>query len=453
MIVTNFFSQDGKMRQKYCIYFPYLLMFIAFLIAHLLMKPNYNDDKVIMDAISPLSLKETLIYQYEQGQSLFCRYWHYVIIGFVLKFGNGILWRPLLAGCYTVIAICIFRLFSDQKQKTSVLLSCLVILLFPIRRMGETGWVSTSMVYITPITFALIGCVGMKKLINNEYIKIYEYPLYFISVYLGTAHEQLAPFLMVIFLIICLRSFYVKKIKKFQLVLIGVSIYQCYRALTWPGNSGRIIREAKVFFPDYFSLNIIDKIYLAYHETMRRMLKEFWLPLTVLTILLCIVIFYKYKLKWFRFLGGFPVIITLATGILSPFMGYWPGFGKLFDSSSLLSLNNVSNKLSFLTILLGIVYLGNIVINIYLVMGDSVETLLYQLIFMGGMCTRVIMGFSASLYASDARTFAVFFLCIIILIYVMLEKLLKIKPQMSAFAQYGMSILGGLGYLDLLCNI
>ena len=60
-------------------------------------------------------------------------------------------------------------------------------------------------------------------------------------------------------------------------------------------------------------------------------------------------------------------------------------------------------------------------INLYLVYGRSFASLFYAALFFGAVCTRMIMGLSASLYASGYRTALVMYLSFIILMFRMLD--------------------------------
>lgn len=71
------------------------------------------------------------------------------------------------------------------------------------------------------------------------------------------------------------------------------------------------------------------------------------------------------------------------------------------------------------------IYFGNIgciFISLYLVFGNTSKSLIAILVFGAGICSRILMGFIVTVFASGNRTQLIFIVMMIVLILMMLEK-------------------------------
>ena len=142
----------------------FVVLFLLVFAVHIFMEIDFNDDQVYTGIIRKKDLWQTLVYSYESGRELFCRYWYSVLYGFLRKFAGGLLWKPVMAGFYTMIPVCIYKLFGEDRSKRSTaVVAGAILLLMPMSFMGETGWLSTAVVYVPPVAFALCGALGMAK--------------------------------------------------------------------------------------------------------------------------------------------------------------------------------------------------------------------------------------------------------------------------------------------------
>ena len=92
------------------------------------------------------------------------------------------------------------------------------------------------------------------------------------------------------------------------------------------------------------------------------------------------------------------------------------------DFSQEIDYFNFADPHIYISTFLSVWLILNICINLYLIFGWQFQTLFYIAVFVGGICTRLIMGFSPSLYISGNRTAVFMSLCIVILVYKMLEQ-------------------------------
>ncbi len=114
-----------------------------------------------------------------------------------------------------------------------------------------------------------------------------------------------------------------------------------------------------------------------------------------------------------------------------------------------IAVDTIDDSLGYLAMAGGVWFIGNLLINLYLIWGNREKTWLSQLILLGGFCTRWIMGLSASLYASDSGHFS---FCISVwasLIYQVWQEAKKKEGQRHAGAmEKGILAAAVLGYLE-----
>ena len=69
----------------------FMVLFLLIFAVHIFMEIDFNDDQVYTGIIRKKDLWQTLVYSYESGRELFCRYWYSVLYGFLRKFAGGFL--------------------------------------------------------------------------------------------------------------------------------------------------------------------------------------------------------------------------------------------------------------------------------------------------------------------------------------------------------------------------
>lgn len=435
-------------------YFPLFIFMCMMLLAHRFMYTNYGDDVTYTDRMKNMSLWDAVVYGYNYYKQVFCRYLYGTFYYFIRKFCNGLFWRPIIALCYPIIAYSIFKIFdysevSDKRKAMAI--SCGCVLFIPMYIMSETGWLSTSNVYVLPTAIVMLACIGLKKAYRMEKIKWYELVVFSILMYVGTGHEQISALICGLTIVLLARNiFVIHKVSFSHIVFFSISFIQAIRAATWPGNDIRRVREAAIFFPNYFSLDIVDKIYLAYIETMKTVFTVYPVPFTIVSVLLCIIIWKKYINKCYRLISLIPLVTMMLYGYRLPLLDNLSSYFYLTFEQTI-NGSNFYNIQQYVGLFVSIVFLTAIFICIYLTFDNSFKNIFYSMLLFGGLCTRYIMGLSASLYASGNRTYFELFVCVVILIYVLVFKLASLIDEKKSDYLYcitiGLAVISYINYL------
>jgi hypothetical protein len=438
--------------------FPLVVFTLLMMIAHFFMRMNYGDDVMYQEVVDEKDFWELMKYAYEYNKTIFIRYYYGVLYYFLRKVWDARLWRPFLACCYTVTVFAIPHAFTTAMKSKEILrrdyitTACLLMLV-PLYLMNETGWLSTSNVYTVPVAVVLVGCIGIKRAYFGN-VKWYDYIIWLPILWLGCAHEQIAPLVTGMCLLLLAYSIKQKKLNVLQFLVIIPPVVQSIRAFTFSGNESRRNYEAETFFPDYFSLDIIDKCYLAYIETMKVMMSEYYILFLVFTILLCVLVWKKYSEKLYRFIASIPMVYVLIYGVKLPILSNLTPYSSSITFASLVNGNTFNNINPYVGIFVSLMALLFITLSIYLIMGNTFKSLFYIFLLWGGLFTRFIMGMSASLYASGHRTFYILFICILIISLSLYNELRdNLSQKGKSTLEVIALLLGCIGYIDFLTYI
>lgn len=184
------------------------------------------------------------------------------------------------------------------------------------------------------------------------------------------------------------------------------------------GDNSRMLRETNRYFPGFAELNIFEKAELGFSSTMYclTMKPHFaWAAFLIFTLLLAIAA-YKLRLTWFkRIVVSFPFAFSLIIGILSlvpqkhvPFLKHITGSLKHYKMTKATYSFEIIPDIIFILICLCILYSLFVLIDERKAVFVCIATLLL------GFGSRMLMGFSPTVWASGYRTFFIMFTSFII---------------------------------------
>ena len=196
---------------------------------------------------------------------------------------------------------------------------------------------------------------------------------------------------------------------------------------------------------------MLGKTYLGFVSTFVKSVYSVNLPLLVLSILIPIFTFKKTKKEFIRLISLVPILIFLLISIFPTILNsIFPHISSFVQNSRVYgdSPNSVSIGLQSLSALgICVIFYISILFSIFKLF-DGKEKWLYCLIVLAGLSSRIIMGFSPTLYASDMRTFIFYDFSIIIVIIAILEKYFR-----NINKKYFYTILTCLSIIQLLQTI
>lgn len=394
--------------------FPFIVVVAIYAIINMLL-PCVADDVVLRNQYKGLSIwaeKDLIIHDY--------LYWSSRIvvncaIHLLLRVSQYV-WAIL-----NIILIYVFlRTLSkllvpkDNKKVGNIIIACLFVI-YPYYQLGSAGWVTTSVTYLWVVILGCIGLIPIRKVLDNEKFSKWEYFVYSFCLIFGANQEQMSIVILAIYCMFIIYFIAEKKITKYIIVQTLLSIGSLIFILTAPGNNARSGTET-IRFLDYESLSLIKKVELGFSAAMQKMLTE--PSVNILFIILLIIMAYailkKYKSIFYTVLGCLPPILVAELFIIIKKTNY--GVLSISNYGSI-NVDNHTNLIGYFNIFIMLFIIGLVLINIYILFGNSIKTLLNQAIFLLGILTKIALGFSPTVWASGDRTYIFMYFCIIFIIY------------------------------------
>ena len=442
--------------------YPFILFFIVVLSLHLFM--GYaRDDIGYSTILVKFNLIDWLIGRYNNWSG------RLIIdtVSVILARENIIIWKILDSIIYTVsayLAIKVVNIVSNYEyDKIVKYFGVLLFLIYPFYEMSSAGWIATSLNYSWCFGLGMVSFLPLINYYENKQNRTYTYIISFLCLLYAVNQEQSCALIFgfnFLYLIHCIIN--KRDINKFNVLAIIVSCLSLIFILTCPGNSVRLASEITRWYPAFAQLNIYQKLYLGIVSTIGTLISEKIIILSFYIFLnTCAIV--KTKNKYLKyvcyfnillilFLVGFDLLLDINYIIQnSPTLKIILENNNLLNSMAMVtsnSINSISIHQPVITQILNLItfqgfplsntyyYPYTISLNmaiftcIYLVLSSCLllyrifgENLLPLALFIGGLMSKLILGFSPTVYASSARTAIFFNMMLIMLILLLITKL------------------------------
>lgn len=340
------------------------------------------------------------------------------------------IWKIVSPLMYVLLLYSINKLFLDNKNENQIMLyvSMLLILLFPQQLFNSAGWCITTILYLYPLSLYMFSLIPIKKIIKNEKIKPYEYVLYLLAYIFAINEEQMLVISILtdlLFLIYQIKTKDKNKNKnKLIFIYFIISIIQFIIVITCPGNHSRVKIETQAYFKNFEKLNMIDKFALGTISTMQHLLYYINEVYIVFNIVITSAILKNKKTSTFAKLMSF---LPLMTSILFYVMISLRIINKVMYGCSLSKI--LRSSAGVMIVIVSILNYIAIIFNVYNALPKN-KKIIGIFTIMTGFISRIMLGFSASLYASSTRTYLFLFMAmIIVVIFIMNDDYNKINEK------------------------
>ena len=380
----------------------YVCLFILVFALHLFMKPGEADDSWFINNYTgnPLSFAYM---RYMQWSSRFLIEMVLVVIVSLPL----ILWKVL----DTLMIVLLFysgNKLLNVKDRKILIFEILLIMILPWKVFGETGWIATTLNYTWPITLGFYGF----SILLEEKTNFLKQVISFICIIFACNQEQMCC-VMLAFIIICfcIRTFQKKNNKVFLIPFI-ICILMGILHIICPGNSMRQISEMQTWYPAYQNFDVLDKISIGIISTVTAILFDFRI---IYIAFIGMLILYTNYLPLNKKLS-YVVQFILACFI---FINIYP-----FDSTQLMFYSKAQESIviTFMNFVLPVLLFSLLIsIVIYLILKTKNKyNYMFVLLFLSGICSRLILGFSPTVYASGKRTVIYFYVvCYLLTVFIM----------------------------------
>lgn len=356
----------------------------------------------------------------------------------------AIVWKICNACVFVLVAIIATRVFANDSCLDAFIV-CTLIGLFPFWYLSTAGWVATTTNYLYPTLCILIVTLVVKNVLNGRKISVWQYFCAAISVIYAANQDQAAMIIigeLSLVLVYCIITKADRDILSRISIFLAFSIV-CYIAeFLLPGHLNRLNNGEEMlhWLPEYADWSIGKKIYRAYTATVAELMFHDVALYGVFCLLLFLVGLTSEKV-FCKITGMIPLAIKIGSRLLGSdkFLTYPPyagGMPELRDFGT--------GFYGLAVLLLSMVALISIVMTVCLCIGNQKSKFQILLLLILGAGSRIMMGFSATLYASHARTFT-YILFAIMFSSVLLIRELRQKNRLLYYVSIGVVLASLLG--------
>lgn len=409
------------------VYLPYLLLALVLLVLHWDMSLNLSDDGIFQDALNQMSLPEYMayLYLYVNGKVFPDS------MAALFTWLNPWVWKTIDILMYLIIAACMNRFFAPNS-KTS-LPGCLAVLLLPFSILNSAGWVATSTNYIWTTAALLVALVPLLCAGGLEKHRWF-YLFCFIGCLYASNQEQSGAILVTLYAIaIAAKKYSRQPIDGFTWISFLTSAAGIAFVFTAPGHRTRASAIYSIFvIPEYLHMSLLDKLIRGFTATAAYLFSgntAIWLVFCLL-LFLAVVLCCKDPLK--GLISAFPLLYNLGFGVfkarllpqsLYVLYIFYPKAGYTTPDYPYLDAWRYTEWTYYLPLFLAILTVGVILLSILWLSQAQGKAVPLFLAFSAGLCSRLVMGFSPTLYGSGLRTFTFFYFALEICAVLLLDEL------------------------------
>ncbi len=397
----------------------------------------FGDDLWFMTKLDENKMLDFLVFRYQNWSS---RLFTEALLVIVTR--NIYLWRILDSLVCLLCVYSINKLFFKESNSKNVLLCCGIFLLFPMNDMSSAGFAASTTNYLWCVSFMCYAFIPFRNIYYGETINKCLLPSYILAMLYACNQEQsvcIFTGISLLFLLYCLKN---KFDYKFVLFYLIIGIVGFIFMMTAPGNASRTVSETVNRFPDYINANIFDKLQLG-------MVSMFS------TILNNVIIYWLFSFVLMLFINCLKgnklnKIISIIQFVFVSFIFVL----RFYDSAlhkkySIFNYNtetgHVFNLLCFVACLLIIGLYCYLLCVLYKKKGSGIV-----LLFLIGLASRIIMGFSPTVIFSDSRTTAFTYFTLLIIILILIRDFsYKLNKKKNITLNYTLIFLIVLNYARL----
>lgn len=385
----------------------YFILFIISLVFCLLLPVSWGDDTIFQEKSANLDLTS-----FVNGSArpitdsltfIFSKY------KFLWRIFNPFIMVTLL---YSVSFLFSFKL---NVKETVVLFICLM---YPTMVIVDAGFIATTVNYLWAVTFGIISLVPLKLTVEESNVKWYIYLLTFPLILYATNMQQIAVVLTVVYFFATIYLIIKKRFNIFvfiQFIIASVGLGWSF-CLNMFGDNNRMLRETGRYFPKFGELNLFEKIELGFSSTFYCLIMNPHFALVgflAFTVFISYIVFIKKLSIYKRVISIIPPVFAVIMSVLK----YLPGqsvYSLISGGMHYYRMEKAVYSFKPLTDLVFIIIIFCVLFSLFSAFATRRDFYISFVILCFGLGTRIMMGFSPTVWASGHRTFCIMFITFII---------------------------------------
>ncbi len=386
---------------------PFVAFLALALLVHFFLPLNWGDDK-IFGAEASLSLGDFLYgssrIMTDTMTYIFSKY--------------HILWRIINPFVLTLLPYVISKLLGATDKKIQAVICGLSV--FPAMVTVDAGFIATTVNYLWPVAFGLFSLLIFQNIAAGKKVPWYILLSGIAALLYAINMEQMSAVLTASFAIGCFYLFFVKKrFNVYPLALLLVSSFglvYAYIGNTSQDNS-RMMRETARYFPDFSSLGLFEKLELGFSSTMYCFTMDVrfaFAAFIAFTVFLAVVLFKKSNKLCDRAAALFPAasaVVLAVFNLISPFENL-----KHYRMTKAVYHFSAAADIYFIVVLVCVMY------TLAVILKEKHLVIKAFTVLAAGFASRVVMGFSPTVWASGYRTFFIMFISFIVVAIIIMER-------------------------------
>lgn len=397
----------------------YLIVFIIAVILHLNQQLGIYDDIFFKQKSSEMGIINFISMRYNVWTS---RLIIEALMTLLLQLPS-IVWVILDSLMYVLVFYSLNKIFNHLRGVTISLLILLLIFLVPFSYFGTAGWYATTTNYLWPLALGLYSLSICVERFKGERISTLKYFFAFVSIIYATNQEQVCA-LILGYLLLFNITYYLKnkKFSKIYISLFIISIMMLIFHMTCPGNQMRTISEIDTWFPGFKNLTVLEKAALGYVGFFSSLFtnKNIIFLLFLCSLPACVIV---YKGKKIDLLISLLPICEILFVYSSSKLHTLPYIGNLYTYVKVYA-NKIDavdlSAMSFICVsILSTVFLFSI---IYVITRYTNNFLIKNIIFLSGILSKIILGFSPTVFVSGVRTSIYLYYAILVILVLVLQE-------------------------------
>lgn len=288
-----------------------------------------------------------------------------------------------------------------------------MVVLYPFFDMKTSGWVATTVNYLWPATGLLYLSLLCVRIFKGIRITLGMKIIAIIAVLFAGTHELICAYALIVEFS-CVAAFLIYRRNGLSIPLaltLVMGAYLAYDALC-PGNAIRNISTATTQFPSWDSFSTVEHLTMAFAGTYDRLTslgfyrggaQSFMMYFTLLSLIL-ICVHRRYRSRFLDLLMVLPfLLVYLMNQTDVRFWSIW-ALMEAMGSEHMGQLRMVYQPA--LSVLLTALTCVGLYLS-FLKPGrlGAIGALCAVMVFLTGLGTRVALGFSCTVYASNTRTY------------------------------------------------
>ena len=394
------FLKSEKMKKAA----PFLVLFLTVLILHIILweHPDLDTLRYFARALKKRSFFEFLTMRYDSWSS------RIIIEGTLVLLAKRLaLWKLLDTLVFLLLGLSLAKIltgsFSDVRMNWYV---AGAVLLYPFGEMQSAGWIATTLNYFWPLAFGIFSCTLLADLCRGKKIHPVRGIMCVLAALFACNMEQACGVLFVLYAFFLVWFLLTKKqFFGWNLALLAAAAANLCLILFCPGNRVRMVEELETSTLDFFpTASPGEKLLYAFNDTCGKALDENYVFLIVCTALF-IAVLLKTKSLAKRLISLIPLLLLLYRYVISDFL---PSLSLLLLERPALSRETANTQPPWMMFFFFLLLLAAVALSLVWLAADQMERILFPLLLLLGIGSRVIVGLSPTLENSSYRTFLYF---------------------------------------------